>query len=81
MRLLFDQNLSPSLTHILRDLFPGSVHLREVGLQEADDSIVWNYAKAHGFVIVSKDSDFQQRSLLYGAPPKFVCGCDWGTAR
>ena len=72
MRLLFDQNLSPSLPHILRDLFPGSVHLREVSLQEADDSIVWNYAKTHGFVIVSKDSDFQQRSLLYGAPPKFV---------
>ncbi len=28
--------------------------------------------KAHGFVIVSKDSDFQARSLLYGHPPKFI---------
>lgn len=72
MRLLFDQNLSPSLPQKLHDLFPGSIHVREVGLQEAADPVVWNYAQEHGFVIVSKDSDFQQRSLLLGAPPKFV---------
>ncbi len=33
---------------------------------------IWEHAKAYGFVIVSKDSDFQQRSLLFGRPPKFV---------
>jgi predicted nuclease of predicted toxin-antitoxin system len=26
----------------------------------------------NGFMIVSKDSDFHQRSLLYGHPPKFI---------
>ena len=72
MRLLFDQNLSPHLPRILHDLYPGSIHVREVGLPAADDAVVWDYAKEHGFVIVSKDSDFQQRSLLFGAPPKFV---------
>ena len=72
MRLLFDQNLSPRLSELLRDIFPGSVHVREVALHEADDSLVWEYARANGFVIVSKDSDFQQRSLLRGAPPKFI---------
>lgn len=54
------------------DLFPDSVHVREVGLREADDSVIWDYAKANGYCIVSKDSDFQQRSLLLGAPPKFI---------
>lgn len=72
MRLLFDQNLSSRLPRFLHDLYPGSIHVREVGLQAAEDPIVWEYAKDHGFVIVSKDSDFQQRSLLFGAPPKFV---------
>lgn len=72
MKLLFDQNLSPHLPQLLADIYAGSVHVREVGLREADDGTIWEYAKAHGFAIVSKDSDFQQRSLLNGAPPKFI---------
>jgi predicted nuclease of predicted toxin-antitoxin system len=36
------------------------------------DEGVWEYARANGFIIVSKDSDFQQRSLLYGYPPKLI---------
>ena len=72
MKLLFDQNLSPRLPHLLADIYAGSVHVREAGLSEADDGTIWEYAKAHGFAIVSKDSDFQQRSLLNGAPPKFI---------
>ena len=72
MKLLFDQNLSPRLPNLLRDLFPGSVHVRELGLKDAEDAAIWDYALTHGFVIVSKDSDFQQRSLLFGAPPQFI---------
>lgn len=72
MRLLFDQNLSPSLPRRLEREFPGSLHVREVGLAGADDATIWNYALTHGLTVVSKDSDFQQRSLLLGAPPKFV---------
>ena len=72
MKLLFDQNLSPRLPHLLNDLYEGSVHVREVGLHESDDTVIWKYAKEHGFAVVSKDSDFQQRSLLLGAPPKFI---------
>ncbi len=72
MKLLFDQNLSPRLPHTLADIYAGSVHVRTVGLRDADDSVIWEYAKQHGFAIVSKDSDFQQRSLLYGHPPKFI---------
>lgn len=72
MRLLFDHNLSPRLPRLLADLYPDSIHVREVGLHESDDAIVWKHAEVHDFMIVSKDSDFQQRSLLLGAPPKFV---------
>ena len=72
MRLLFDQNLSPILKAALMDLFPGSLHVRDIGLETADDVDVWEYAKDHGFMIVSKDSDFRQLSFALGHPPRVV---------
>lgn len=72
MRLLFDQNLSPRLVAAMDDLYPGSAHVRDFGLQAAGDDVVWERAAKDGFVIVSKDSDFHQRSFLYGYPPKVV---------
>ena len=33
---------------------------------------IWDYAKTSGFTVISKDKDFYQRALLYGAPPKFI---------
>ncbi len=72
MKLLFDENLSPKLPHLLTTLFPGSVHVRRRGLLGHSDEEVWAYARDHACTVVSKDSDFQQRSLLYGSPPKLV---------
>ena len=72
MKLLFDQNLSIALVSRLSDLFPESAHVKDIGLMRAGDDVIWSYAREHGFVIVSKDSDFQQRSLVFGAPPKVV---------
>lgn len=72
MRLLFDQNLSPQLPRKLAGVFPDSIHVRDADLQRADDSDVWQYAREHGFAIVTKDSDFRQLSFLYGHPPKVV---------
>jgi len=72
MKLLFDQNLSHRLVSQLTAEFPGSAHVRDVGLAAAPDPDVWVYAATNGFVIVSKDTDFQQRALLYGQPPKVV---------
>ena len=72
MKLLFDENLSPKLPRLVATLFPDSAHVRECGLLGQADEDVWEYARANGFTIVSKDSDFQQRSLLYGHPPKLV---------
>ena len=75
MKLLFDENLSPKLVRLLADLFPDSVHVRDVGLKAADDSVVWKYAQDNSLIICSKDSDLHQRSFLLGFPPKIV----WGT--
>ena len=72
MKLLFDENLSPRLVEALADVYPGSAHVHACGLGSATDEAIWEYAKSNGFVIVSKDSDFQERSVLRGAPPKFI---------
>ncbi len=72
MKLLFDQNLSPSLVADLSGDFPGSAHVRGIGLERSMDEAVWNHAREHGFTIVSKDSDFRQLSFLFGHPPKVV---------
>jgi predicted nuclease of predicted toxin-antitoxin system len=75
MKLLFDENLSFKLARLLAAKFPGSQHVRDVGLKGRADGDIWNFAKANSFVIVSKDKDFYQRALFYGAPPKFVWLC------
>jgi predicted nuclease of predicted toxin-antitoxin system len=72
VKLLLDQNLSPRLVKSLDKLYPGSKHVRDVRLQSAPDDAVWGYARKGGFVIVSKDADFHQRSFLSGPPPKVV---------
>jgi len=72
VKLLFDQNLSPRLPVLLVNVYPGSAHVRELSLRDASDAEIWKYAKENGFAIVSKDSDFQQKSLLSGQPPKFI---------
>ena len=33
MKLLYDENLSPRLVRLLEDLFPNSIHVRDVGLK------------------------------------------------
>ena len=72
MKLLLDENLSPRLTKLLSDLYPESSHVRECGLEHAPDEQIWDHARANGFAIVSKDSDFEQRSVLRGCPPKVI---------
>ena len=72
MKLLFDQNLSSALVGQLSDLYPGSTHVKSLGMMKAEDVVIWSHAAQNGFTIVSKDSDFQQRSLLLGIPPKVV---------
>ncbi len=72
MKLLFDENLSFRLTPLIEDIYPGALHVREAGLLGASDLRIWTYAAKNGFMLVSKDTDFYERSLLFGAPPKIV---------
>lgn len=63
MRLLFDENLSPKLPNRLGDLFPNSLHVREVCMKATIDPTVWNYAKGNDLMIVSKDADMHEMNF------------------
>jgi len=43
-----------------------------LGLSEVGDRILWDYAKANGFTIVSQDVDFAEMAALSGSPPKMI---------
>ena len=72
MNLLFDQNISFRLVKRIKDIFPGSVQVREVGLENKTDIDIWQYAQVNNYCIISFDSDFYDLSLVRGVPPKII---------
>jgi len=72
MKLLLDNNLSPKLIQKLADSFPDSSHVALIGLDKALDSEVWNTARERGYILVSKDSDFNELLTAKGFPPKVI---------
>lgn len=72
MKLLFDQNLSPRLVDLLRDVHPGSSHVSLIGLERARDEEVWAYALENGYTIGKGDADFEELSQLRGSPPLVI---------
>lgn len=72
MKLLFDHNLSPRLVSRLADLFPESVHVYTLAMDQADDRELWAYAQNNRFTIVTRDSDYNELLVLKGFPPKVI---------
>lgn len=72
MKLLLDESLSRRLVPALQERFPGSSQVALLGLEQADDLELWEYARQQGFVLVSKDEDFKDLQTLHGSPPKVV---------
>lgn len=72
MKLLFDHNLSPRLVNRLADVYPDSQQIFLLGLEQAEDRVVWEYARQYEFVLVTRDSDFNELSVLRGFPPKVI---------
>jgi predicted nuclease of predicted toxin-antitoxin system len=71
MRVLLDENLSYKLTHRLIDLFPCIIHVRQIGLQSANDDQIWQRAKQYDLLITT-DRDFIELIARDGPPPKVV---------
>ncbi|WP_425392246.1 DUF5615 family PIN-like protein [Ekhidna sp.] len=72
MKLLFDQNISPKILNRLPKEFSECEQVRFVGLEDATDLEIFEYAKANGFAVVTFDSDFVDLNALRGTPPKII---------
>ena len=72
MKLLLDENLSRRLIPFLQHDYPGSNQVVLLGMQSATDQEVWQKVKDDDYVIVTRDADFQELSLVWGQPPKVI---------
>ncbi len=77
MKLLLDQNLSRRILKQLAPHYPESNQVALLKMDKSEDIDIWKYARSNNFIIVTKDSDFQELSILLGEPPKIIwlkCG-------
>ncbi len=72
MKLLLDENLSRRIVPFLQTAYPGSTQITLVNMETASDQEVWEFARENEFVIVSKDSDFYDMTLVQGTPPRVI---------
>ena len=72
LNLLFDQNISPKIVVLIQPQFPDSRQVVQVGLENASDSAIFEFARTNNFAIVTFDSDFVDLSVVKGTPPKII---------
>jgi predicted nuclease of predicted toxin-antitoxin system len=47
------------------------IHQKELG-DTWTDSQIWDYARAHSLIIITKDTDFSNKILVSKPPPKVI---------
>jgi len=73
MKLLLDANISWRLSSFFEKNFGECIHVNKTDLQlPAKDQEIWQYAKKHGYTIVTQDTDFLNFLEMKGYPPKVV---------
>ncbi len=79
MILWVDAQLSPRIARWITDHNPNvtALALREIGLRDAEDEVIFAAARAANVIVLTKDSDFIHLLEIYGSPPKILwltCG-------
>ncbi len=69
MRFVIDAQLPPALARWLDDRGHLAEHVVDIGMQDADDSLIWRYALEKKAILVTKDEDFPHRLRLGGTAP------------
>jgi predicted nuclease of predicted toxin-antitoxin system len=72
MRFLVDAQLPPALARWLVGRGFEAEHVADCEMQAASDAEIWDYAVRVGAVIITKDEDFAQRTVLNGVGPTII---------
>jgi len=76
--IVIDAQLPPAIANWISDTFSLEAKaLRDLGLRDADDIVIFNYARNNNCIVVTKDTDFVDLLQKHGAPPKIIlltCG-------
>ena len=72
MRFLIDAQLPPALARFIESQGLESRAVREVGLREAEDEVIWTFAASEQWVVITKDEDFVERVLARQSGPQIV---------
>lgn len=78
MILWLDAQLPPSIAVWIAATFGVETHaVRNLGLRDAQDAVIFQAARAVEAVVMTKDSDFVEMLRRLGSPPKVIwvtCG-------
>ena len=78
MRYWIDAQLPPAIAVWLSDNFlVTAIALCDIGLRDAQDLEIFEAAKLQNAIVMTKDSDFVDLVLRFGAPPQILwitCG-------
>lgn len=78
MIIWVDAHLSPAIaTWITQTFGITALALRDLGLRDAEDTEIFEAAKAQGVIFMTKDSDFVDLVDRLGSPPQIIwltCG-------
>lgn len=72
MRIVVDAQLQPALARALKRRDFDSCHVFDLGLVDASDKAIWNWAIKRKAVILTKDEDFVRLSLSSVAGPSVI---------
>lgn len=78
MTIWVDAQLSPAIAVWIANTFKiTALALRDIGLRDAEDVVIFEAAKAQGIIFITKDSDFVDLVARFGTPPQIIwltCG-------
>jgi predicted nuclease of predicted toxin-antitoxin system len=79
MKLWIDAQLSPVLAKWITEKFANieAVAVRDLGLRDAEDPVIFSSAREADVTVMTKDGDFLELQKRLGAPPRIIwvtCG-------